>query len=148
MLLSMTAQAVLNFINTLLASNLSLGSGNAGFIISLGQNTVSPGSIGGWLNATFPGYTPILTIGGITNGNDSLQQQATVTIGPPSGGFRWTANSGINGTQQINSIRLDFSNGTPIATANVFPAQSVTLPNDQINIGSIQMLITLPVPPA
>lgn len=147
MLLSLTPQMVQSILGSLLASNLSLGAGNAGYIISLGQNVITPGSIGGWLNATFPGYTALTTIGGITNGNDSLLSQPPITIGPPAGGFRWTSNSGINTPQTINSIRLDFSNGTPIGTANLNPAQTVTRPGDQINVGPLQMILT-PLTPA
>ncbi len=146
MILPPTSQAISSILNSLLATNQPYGMGNTGYTVRLGQNTVTPGSVAGWMNATFPGYVDITTGAGFTNGNDSIALQPTLTYGPPAGGFRWTANSGINTPQSINSVRIDFSNGTPIASGSVLPAQSVSNPGDQINLGPLQTIITVPAP--
>lgn len=149
MLLSLTPQMAQSILGALQAANQPFGMGNGGYTLRLGQNAVQPGSIAGWLEASFPGYVAMTVTAGWANGNDTgLGLQATMTLLPPAGGFRFTGNSGLNGTnsQTIRAVRLDFTNGTPIGTANLDPAQTITLPGDQLNIGSIQEIVTPPTP--
>lgn len=143
MLLKLTEQGMNQAMTALLASNISFGNTGVGnYTLTLGQNIVTPGSIEGFSNATFNGSTPITTSPGFADGYDPIQGEKVLTLSPPSGGFRWVANSSFTGSQTIRSVRVDNAIlGIPLGTANLDTPIVVSSIGDQVVLGPIQISI-------